>query len=305
MKKVEIKPKKVGEGTYGCVFKPSFKCRDYSLNYDNKVSKVMTTIQANKELKEFDNISKLEGLDKYAITSPQICKPVLDSIYIDGIKQCNNPLISKINIVNPMHSMLLYQDGGINIYNFINKIMIKSSNQDIIIFLSSLVNLLNGLIFFESKDIIHRDIKAENIVYNINSGKVKFIDFGLMIKKSQALNLSKRSIDGFAIDHSYWPPENFCRNFYSFNNFQKCNKYKNKYEYDLFLKLALDSFDLYTLALVFYQIAYKLYFIPNFKSFSNKFISLVSPYIEKDLNKRNTNIKTFKSEYIQLLKDFD
>lgn len=305
MKEIEITPTKVGEGTYGCVFKPSLKCHDYSVNYDNKVSKVMTTIEANKELKEFNNISKIEGLDKYAITSPQICKPVLDSIYIDSIKQCNNPLLSKINISKPMHSMLIYQDGGINIHNFINKIMIKLSKQDIIIFLSSLINLLNGLIFFKSKDIIHRDIKADNIVYNINSGKVKFIDFGLMIKKSQALKLSKRSADGFAIDHSYWPPENFCRNYYSFNNFQKCNKYKNKYDYNLFLKIALDSFDLYTLALVFYQIAFKLYFVPNFKSFSNKFISLVSPYIEKNLNKRSTNINTFKSEYIQLLKDFN
>lgn len=305
MNKIKILPIKVGEGTYGCVFKPSLKCTNYSINYDNKVSKVMTTIEADKELKEFNNISKIEGLDKYAITSPQICKPVLDSIYIDSIKQCSNPIISKININRHIHSMLIYQDGGININNFINKIMIKSSKQDIIIFLSSLINLLNGLIFFKSKDIIHRDIKADNIVYNINSGKVKFIDFGLMIKKSKALNLSKKNADGFAIDHSYWPPENFCRNLNSFNNFQKCNKYNNKYTYDTFLNLALDSFDLYTLALVFYQIAFKLQFVPSFKSFSNKFISLVSLYIEKNLNNRSTNINTFKSEYIKLLKDFN
>ena len=68
---------------------------------------------------------------------------------MDSIKQCSNPVISKLNINKPVHSMLIYQDGGINIYNFINKIMIKlSSKQDIIIF-SSLINLFKWLNIFQ------------------------------------------------------------------------------------------------------------------------------------------------------------
>ena len=46
----------IGEGTYGCVHKPSLKCKKKRINYDNKISKVMKTKEANIELKEYKNI---------------------------------------------------------------------------------------------------------------------------------------------------------------------------------------------------------------------------------------------------------
>mgnify|MGYP001233106125 CR=1 FL=1 len=305
MNQSNILSEKVGEGTYGCVFNPSLKCKNLSINYENKISKVMTTTEALKELKEFNSINKIEGLQKFAITSPLLCYPIVDDNYINSIKQCKNPLISKINIKYPDHSMLIYQDGGINIHNYIRKIMNKSSKNDIIIFLTSLTNLLDGLLFFNSKDIIHRDIKSDNIVYNINTGQIRFIDFGLMIKKSRALNLSKKSADGFAIDHSYWPPENFCRNLYSYDNLDRCAKYKNKYEYNIFLNMALNSFDLYTLSLVFFEIAKKLISNSIFKTFSTKLIELLDPYILKDITERSTDINKLKFDYIELLKKYN
>ena len=39
-----------------------------------------------------------------------------------------------------------------------------------------------------------------------------------MIKMSKAITLSKQSIDGMAVDHSYWPPENICRNYLIYKN---------------------------------------------------------------------------------------
>ena len=65
------------------------------------------------------------------------------------------------------------------------------------------------------------------------------------------------------------------------------SKYKNKYEYDLFLKLALDSFDLYTLALVFYQIANYLMNFDNYKNFCKDIKELSKQYILT--NYRNEN----------------
>lgn len=294
---------KVGEGTYGCVFKPSLKCNEKINSYENKVSKVMINKEAKNELKEYKSISDIKGLDKYAITQPILCKPIIDENFIKSVSKCDNPLIKNV-YNNKSHSMLIYEDGGINIRNFIENIFKKISKQDQHYFLTSLITLIDGLLFFKTKDIVHRDIKADNIVYNINSGKVKYIDFGLMIKKTAAISLSKYSIEGLAIDHSYWPYENICRNYEAYKKLKKCDYLRNnvKYNYNDFLELAINSFDLYTLALVFYQIANYLMNFDNYKNFCKDIKELSKQYILTNLFERKTNIKKFKDEYTQILK---
>ena len=294
---------KVGEGTYGCVFKPSLKCKEKINTYENKVSKVMVNREATNELKEYKSISTIKGLEKYAITQPILCKPVIDDNFISSVTQCKNPLINNVNKNKLEHSMLLYEDGGINITNFVVNIFKKAQVKEQHYFLTSLITLLDGLQFFKTKNILHRDIKADNIVYNINNGKIKYIDFGLMIKKTRAIELSKKSSDGFAIDHSYWPPENICRNFHRYNLSTKCNYLKDNknYSYNDFLELAVNSFDLYTLALVFYQIANFLINVDKYKNFGKDLKDLSNYYILANLFERKTNITTFKEEYTALL----
>ena len=295
---------KVGEGTYGCVFKPSLKCKENIRSYENKVSKVMVNRKATNELKEYKSISTIKGLDKYAITQPILCKPVIDDNFISSVGQCRNPLIKNVYKNKSHHSMLIYEDGGINITNFVVNIFKKVQVNDQHYFLTSLITLIDGLLFFKAKNILHRDIKADNIVYNINNGKIKYIDFGLMIKKTRAITLSKQSKDDFAIDHSYWPPENICRNYYIYKDFSKCNYLKDnkKYNYPDFLELAIDSFDLYTLALVFYQIGSFLINIDKYKKFGKDMKQMSKYYALPNLFERRTNINKFKEEYTALLK---
>ena len=157
---------KVGEGTYGCVFKPSLKCKENIPNYENKVSKVMTNNEALNELKEYQSISKIEGLEKYAITQPTLCKPIIDDNFISSVKQCNNPLIKNVYKNKSHHSMLIYEDGGINLTNFMRNIFKKISDNDKNIFLSSLVNLLDGLSQLEALS----DLED----YDTSTGKTSF-----------------------------------------------------------------------------------------------------------------------------------
>ncbi len=295
---------KVGEGTYGCVFKPSLKCQENIGSYENKVSKVMINREANNELKEYISIAKIQGLEKYAITQPILCKPVIDDNFISSVSQCKNTLIKNVYKNKSHHSMLIYEDGGINITNFVVNIFKKVQERDQHYFLTSLITLLDGLLFFKAKNILHRDIKADNIVYNINTGKIKYIDFGLMIKMSRAITLSKQSKDSMAVDHSYWPPENICRNYLQYKYFKTCNYLKDnkKYDYPDFLELAIDSFDLYTLALVFYQIGSFLFNVDKYKKFGIDLKELSKHYVSPNLFERKTNINKLKEEYTALLK---
>ena len=74
-------PKVVGEGTYGCVHKPSLKCKDEEdIKDPNKVSKLMTKGLAKTEfklIKEFDSIlSKIPNHTMYFRTyNIQKCTP--------------------------------------------------------------------------------------------------------------------------------------------------------------------------------------------------------------------------------------
>ena len=69
---------KIGEGTYGCVHKPSLKCdkKPPGLpNYNDKISKLMESKEARDELKEFFNIKKIDPTDMFHSGTPVYCTP--------------------------------------------------------------------------------------------------------------------------------------------------------------------------------------------------------------------------------------
>ena len=157
--------KVVGEGTYGCVLKPPLKCiSNKKMDYNDKVSKIMLDYDAKNEENEYANINNIKGLDKYAITGPTYCKPLVNKDFNDSVKNCKNKDINETFHKRKQYlSMLLLQDGGINIHDFIVKVFPKQTLNEKKIFLTSLINLFDGLLFFQSNNIIHRDIKPGNI----------------------------------------------------------------------------------------------------------------------------------------------
>ena len=58
-------------------------------------------------------------------------------------------------------------------------------------FLTSILELFKGVAFFNQNNIIHQDIKSMNIVYNVVTGKMRYIDFGLVVSKTKFIEESK------------------------------------------------------------------------------------------------------------------
>ena len=305
-------PKKVGEGTYGCVYNPSLQCNSElkKYNYKNRVSKVMTKRDALNEMKEYKNINKIKDLDKYAITTPIHCIPKYDEILQKSLKQCNNDKIKKIydydifyNIKKPSISLLLLENGGINLYDYMKKIFHNQKPDEQKIFLTSLIDLFNGLNFFKKNNIIHRDIKLLNIVYNVNTGKSKYIDFGLMVNRLEFIKNCKNSNEPLAISWSYLPPENSCINKKAFDFLNKCKKYKNKYEnYDIFIEDVADAFDIYCLSLALIYMLKELIKDKKYETFALYFARDLGKYLNKELYNRNINIDLIIKNYTELLK---
>ena len=59
------KSKKIGEGSLGCVFKPSIKCKNYEIEYDiNNISKLMIDNEADEEMLKYKEIQKIDKEQK-------------------------------------------------------------------------------------------------------------------------------------------------------------------------------------------------------------------------------------------------
>lgn len=312
--------KVVGEGTYGCVLKPPLKCDEtsYLVNQDyvNKISKIMSREHAINERDEYSTINNIEGLEKYAITGPLMCKPLLDNKFNTSVKKCNTSIVKNTfkRDKNDLR-MLLLEDGGINIYDHVTKVFALQSLDEKKVFLTSLIKLFDGLLFFQSNEIMHRDIKLANMVYNVNNGKAKYIDFGLMTNFKRFAKRCNTNTERLGISHSYYAPENSCSNKYSFNSSKyKCTKVKEHFKtHDDFISYLQKSFDIYCLSLALYNMA-NICNSNNRSSLKKDAISLtffpelivlLREYVKADVTKRNINILELKEKYISLLKYYN
>ena len=300
----------LGEGTYGCVIKPSLKCKDKKTSkiYENKVSKVMRDWDAEKELKEMEFISNIKGIEKYAVNLPIMCKPDMkDPAFDEYVSKCDTYNVAESYENNPKElSLLLLDDGGLDMEQSL-QLMRNVTDNDRKIFFNSFINLFEGLEFFRKNKIVHFDIKLINLVYNFEKGEAKFIDFGLMKKDETIKKEYTNNTAWYARNHFNWPPENMCGTKMMYNKNKGCWKYKAGYQdYNRFLNKLIDTFDVYSLCLALMDIFVPLY-VHDEKNFifHAYVIDLLEQYNEKSLVMRNNDLKALTNEYINLLKKYD
>lgn len=203
-----VPPQVVGEGTYGCVHKPSLHCDSVQI-YTNKVSKFMTTKNAETELNEYEKIAKIDKKRRFYLGKPIKCSPNKNDETMDAIQKCK--LIDKYFKDLTDYRLLIMKDGGINLEQFGEKVAEWKTTPDneekIERFWIEAQRILYGLKVFIDNDIIHHDLKPQNIVYNEKQNRLNFIDFGLMDTKTNIIQLSKNSKNDLAGVHWSFPFE--------------------------------------------------------------------------------------------------
>ena len=228
----------IGEGTYGCVHKPSLKCKSNTVNYKNKISKVLTTKHANVEMKEYNTISNIDKKKHFYLGKPIKC--TLDGIHsnINSILKCKNKteLLTDIKKL----SLIIMEDGGINLDEFSNELSKMPVNDEnkkrMELFWIEAHRILMGINAFLKNGIVHHDLKPQNIVYKMETGRLNFIDFGLMTKKSIIIEKSIKSTNWMGTYHWSFPFELDIYNKQKFVKlFSKSKANKIKY-YNEFLK---------------------------------------------------------------------
>jgi serine/threonine protein kinase len=214
----KLKYKIIGEGGYGCVHMPALPCqtrvesrakdraKDRDNNDDNYVSKLMTKKNALKELNEFVFIGKLDKQDEYHLGEPKMCNPDTSSLEVmKNIGNCKHISLSKVMLNPSDYKLLILKYGGVDLDNICGKELFKyfskSSPKAIDRFWLEVHQLLRGLVFFQRNNIVHYDLKPQNILYNPKTGKMRFIDFGLMRSTSKIIRESSESDNGLGVVH--------------------------------------------------------------------------------------------------------
>jgi len=188
--------KLLGQGTYGCAFKPSLVCSGEPEPREGSISKMLISkADADKEYSISKAIIRIDPTKKFFITASGACLH-------DG-RSRNNTVNSsgkpcKFNPSYAQKYLIFYPMGGEGHFS----IIIQSDKYASAI--KSFRNLLEGLSVFHRSNMVHLDIKPDNILSTIIDGeyKTRFIDFGLSVTDTTQLNPTSQIVNILS-DHLY------------------------------------------------------------------------------------------------------
>lgn len=193
----------LGEGAYGCVHKPSLKCKNRpDISYEGKISKIMTKPHAKTELEEYDIVANLDKDKDFYLGKPDECYPVIDTDTIKEVEKCKWIKSADLKRMK----LLIMQDGGLDLSGYLETVNTKTT-EDIERFLIEAHRVILGINVLESNGVIHHDLKPHNIVYNETKRRINFIDFGHMTNYETLRNRSIQSRNSHAVEHWSFPLE--------------------------------------------------------------------------------------------------
>jgi serine/threonine protein kinase len=205
-------PEIIGEGAYGCVHKPSLICKNKKISYKNKISKIMLSKEAMKELKEYAIISRIDKENDYYLGMPSTCRVKNTPQTIKAVNKCKNikkKYFRRGTVKQGLSkmSLLVMNDGGKDLKGMVSYFDSLSDTRDTVKkvkdFWIEVHRLFRGLLIFKKYGIVHHDLKPHNLVYNVKTGRINFIDFGHMRNIKHELDKCDRS-DNWIYDYPFW-----------------------------------------------------------------------------------------------------
>ena len=184
--KNEFDPKKlkkeggalIGEGVYGCVFRPHLYCNGKeSVGKKDHVSKLIIgkKWKIEREFAISNIIKKIPQYEKFFAPLLEICPVDLKKIYTQGKEDCKLlnkkhdsdkvSFLAKMKYI-PMVEFNDYITESDNLNNFVN-------------FVSMFSSILNTVEMLIEKKVVHYDLHGGNIIINRKTNQPVVIDFGL------------------------------------------------------------------------------------------------------------------------------
>ena len=203
-------PKVLGKGSYGCVHSPALTCDPRQPKQKNIVSKVMNTWDAKNELNEFVLIGNADKNENFYLGKPTKCELKKNNLNKQAMINCHDKYKFNSDRMEE-YSLLLLKHGGEDLYKYGERVQKMSKTpenvKELELFWIEVSRILYGLKIFQENDIIHLDLKPQNIVYNVETNRINFIDFGFLTTKPNQIAKIKRGFYRTGYTHWSYPFE--------------------------------------------------------------------------------------------------
>ena len=197
----------MASGSSGCVFKPPLACANGQQVPSTYVTKLSFNNIAEDEYQRNsfikNRITDIPNYADYFIFFDIKCKPAnLKHNDLDQFSKCatsfqtnitSNNINKKLDELTTIHSM----DGGLPLDTYIQ--VLGPEQLDFNAFHLSMIKLLrNGIVLLNDRNIIHADIKLDNVVYSKNTTKtahLRLIDWGRALLTTDTRKFIKKDND--------------------------------------------------------------------------------------------------------------
>ena len=196
----------IGEGNYGCVFKPYIKCKN-----EHKIGSSKTKVKTPNNAKvgkvfvdnlEFNNEKEIQEIIAKIDPKNEFTVPLYEDCNVNSFKDSNSA--DKCMLINTKiktnYYQLIYRDGGVS---FKDLLKLPGSPTKFLILLSKLKPILLGIEKLNNARYVHQDIKPPNILFDTH--KISLIDFGIMTHVNQIYNQDNMYV--LRYNYPYYPPE--------------------------------------------------------------------------------------------------
>jgi serine/threonine protein kinase len=197
------------EGGYGCVYYPSINCRT---GKENKNKKHITKIQiensvSNNEYKIGEIIKKIRNYKKMFVPVIQKCPIKINKLDDKIIDECNILTNLKIKDKNRKRNLVMMKTRYIENKIFLHYFNDLQPHKKLIKYVEFYKYLLNSLDKLQENNLVHYDLKGNNILVDLKNEIPLIIDFGLTINinKITKENIQTKLI--YAYDYALYSPE--------------------------------------------------------------------------------------------------
>ena len=178
----------IGQGSHGCVFRPNIDCKSKQDGTSGFLSKIQNNDKVSQNeieiSKKIPNSARFAGIIKS-------CPITVGEIGKTGIKKCKMlQEDAKLNLI----SNIVRFAGKETISNYLQQLITTKGPENIRseIYIKKVINshlyLLQSLVLLHKSNILHLDIKYNNIM--MREGKPVIIDYGLSFDK-EYMNIDK------------------------------------------------------------------------------------------------------------------
>ena len=204
----------LSEGAYGCVYYPGIQCSGKSSNDKDSVSKLqINNFNAQNEIKIGKMVSEIENYDRYFIPITSGCALDLSLLDKSLKKECN--VIKKTTKTNfiVMNMKFIENIAETAVLSAANSLWLKKKK------ISQMFDMFGELTYSVHQllrhNIVHFDLKQQNIVVDDKSERTFIIDFGISLPMKEVRKNMKNYFYSFTPSYYIWPLEVHVLNYLS------------------------------------------------------------------------------------------